>query len=800
MLELSQIGDIMSIKSGIKSRASAYRNPVYIVYALMSVLLFLFAAFIANEGAGPIEVSIFRTFNSLNNNFIYLFGIIDIFGAIGMIYIVSIIALFRKHYANAIKIFLAGNAAYYLAYALKLQDIRARPVALIESVTVRDPYSIGTLGFPSGHAAVATVLAFTAFRYLPKKTHKPIIVLALLVGISRLFMGVHFPMDLLGGFAVGLFCASVMEFALGTKRFHPVSPEKIKEKITRIGLTAKSVKLASVDARGSTPYFAELTDGTKVFIKVVGRENNIADWLFKVWRKIVYRRLEDETPFLTPKRMLEHETYVSNLALLAGVRTPRALGIFETENDRWAHAQVTIDGKSLDKVDVSQITDKVMLEIWRLVNQLHKNNIVHRDLRCANVFLDVDGTPWLIDFGFSEAGLSDESKNRDRAELLASSATLIGVKRAVKAAVKSLSKNEIESTSRFLNYAVLSSATTKTIKKQKGMLGELQKELITQGKIPKQKPINIKRFSLKNLILVAVIFLGGSFILHSQGALMDSVRAIFEANPYYVILGLVFSALTYVMATFAYKSLSFYPIPYLKMLLVQFASSFASKLAPAGAGGIALNARFLTKNNHNLIQAGSIAAINNMMGFVAHMSILLVLILFGSTSVSEAFNFRISIPLWGWLLAGGIFIFAVGSLGFLPKFRKKIVKTIKSSKETIADYRRHPARLAGSYIASLFVTLSYAGALYMSALALGADLSVIQVIVVFTVGVAAASVTPTPGGIGGAEAGLTAALTGTGIDPDLALSIALLYRLITYWVPILPGFIAFQYSVKKEYV
>jgi uncharacterized protein (TIRG00374 family) len=88
----------------------------------------------------------------------------------------------------------------------------------------------------------------------------------------------------------------------------------------------------------------------------------------------------------------------------------------------------------------------------------------------------------------------------------------------------------------------------------------------------------------------------------------------------------------------------------------------------------------------------------------------------------------------------------------------------------------------------------------MSALALGATLSLIQVIVVFTVGVAAASVTPTPGGIGGAEAGLAAALTGTGMTADLAISIALLYRLITYWLPIIPGFICFQYSVKKEYI
>ena len=52
-------------------------------------------------------------------------------------------------------------------------------------------------------------------------------------------------------------------------------------------------------------------DGDELFVKVVGREQRDADALFKAWRALVYRELEDEAPFSTPKREIEHEAYLS---------------------------------------------------------------------------------------------------------------------------------------------------------------------------------------------------------------------------------------------------------------------------------------------------------------------------------------------------------------------------------------------------------------------------------------------------------------------------------------------------------
>ncbi len=789
----------MGILTGIKNRKAAYRNPVYITYSIFGVLLFVLSMLIVKAGTGKTEEALFRFFNYFGHRFEAAFVAISILGSIGFALFVGLVFMAKRHYAGALKVFIGSIGAYITAYGLKQFDFRARPGNLLEDTAVREA-SDGTLGFPSGHAAIATVLAIILYQYLPKRWHRPITILAVLVMISRLYLGVHLPLDLVGGFAIGIFWGGLVNFTIGSRKYNPVAPKVVKQKLKEIGYAVKSVTVLNVDARGSTPYYAKIEKGDDLFIKIVGKDNNIADWLFKTWRKIIYRRLEDETPFLNPKRQLEHEAYVSGQAVLAGIRSPRPVAIFETDKDRWAFAQTALEGKSLDSVNPKSINDSVIKQIWVEIDKMHNANIIHRDLRCANIFLDSKNRPWIIDFGFAEASMPHESKNRDRAELLCSLSTLIGVERAVKSALGVLSIDDLKETSQYLSYAIVSSATTKELKKQKGLLDKLHKEVVKVTKLKKVKPLKIQRVSLKGILMVSAVLLGFAFMIPRIDAFGDSLSALRDANYLYVILGAIFSFLTYVGASFAYKALAFYPISFMKMLLIEIASSFASKLAPAGAGGLAVNTRFLTKNGHNLLQAGSIAGINNIMGFVGHMSLLIVAVMFSSTSFKDVLSVDVNVPQVVWYVAAGGLFAAICIVYLVPAIRKKIIKIAHEMVKTFAEYREHPSRLFGSYISSVFITLSYVGALYVSSLALGADLSPLQILLVFTVGITTASVTPTPGGIGGAEAGLTAALTATGLPAADALSITLLYRLLTYWLPILPGFIAFQYAAKKEYI
>ena len=55
-----------------------------------------------------------------------------------------------------------------------------------------------------------------------------------------------------------------------------------------------------------------------------------------------------------------------------------------------------------------------------------------------------------------------------------------------------------------------------------------------------------------------------------------------------------------------------------------------------------------------------------------------------------------------------------------------------------------------------------------------------------------AAAAPTPGGLGALEAAMVAGLTGVGLESGVAVAAVLSYRLATYWLPILPGWISFR--------
>jgi uncharacterized protein (TIRG00374 family) len=98
------------------------------------------------------------------------------------------------------------------------------------------------------------------------------------------------------------------------------------------------------------------------------------------------------------------------------------------------------------------------------------------------------------------------------------------------------------------------------------------------------------------------------------------------------------------------------------------------------------------------------------------------------------------------------------------------------------------------------VTLAYICALAAAVAAFDADVSFAEVGAVYLGASIVAAAAPTPGGLGAMEAALVAGFTGVGMESGIAVAAVLSYRLLTYWLPILPGWISFQVLERRELI
>jgi undecaprenyl-diphosphatase len=156
------------------------------------------------------------------------------------------------------------------------------------------------------------------------------------------------------------------------------------------------------------------------------------------------------------------------------------------------------------------------------------------------------------------------------------------------------------------------------------------------------------------------------------------------------------------------------------------------------------------------------------------------------------------------LLTGGV-IGVLVALGLaVPASRRFLVARLRGplrqSFDAVREVAHSPRRLAMLFGGSAFVILANLAALSLSLQALGASVALSTVAVVYLAGAAIGSAAPTPGGLGALEAALVAGLVAASVDQGAALAAVLVFRLVTFWLPILPGWGAFVLLQRKGWL
>lgn len=113
----------------------------------------------------------------------------------------------------------AASAAWALANLAKVVANRPRPYEVVAGAVLRQHPAYGT-SFPSSHTAVTLAVVIALVPFLPRALAGVAIAYAVLVGWSRVYLGVHYPLDILGGAGVGIAVGGAVLLALGVLVHH----------------------------------------------------------------------------------------------------------------------------------------------------------------------------------------------------------------------------------------------------------------------------------------------------------------------------------------------------------------------------------------------------------------------------------------------------------------------------------------------------------------------------------------------------------------------------------------------------
>src|SRR6266568_5178812 len=159
------------------------------------------------------ERTVFRAVNDLPGFLYWPVWVVMQLGTTFAVGIAVIAALLARRARLAVAFGLAGGSAYVLSNVGKGIVGRGRPPALLTDVHVRGGLVPGN-GYPSGHASVAFALASVAWLWLGGWARWAVVLGALIVCLARMYVGAHFPLDVVGGAALGTACGALVTLLL----------------------------------------------------------------------------------------------------------------------------------------------------------------------------------------------------------------------------------------------------------------------------------------------------------------------------------------------------------------------------------------------------------------------------------------------------------------------------------------------------------------------------------------------------------------------------------------------------------
>ena len=200
-----------------------------------------------------------------------------------------------------------------------------------------------------------------------------------------------------------------------------------------------------------------------------------------------------------------------------------------------------------------------------------------------------------------------------------------------------------------------------------------------------------------------------------------------------------------------------------------------------------INVRYLERSGSSRPDAMSTVSLGVAAGFAMHL--VMIVGLLGVASQRPAFRLG-ALPNWTVGAASIIAVAAAALAAWHWQIHTRVLTAICAAATHARSILHEPRRVIVLGAASAGISLSYGIALTACLVAVGGHVRLTDVVLVYLAGSALGAVAPVPAGIGAVEAALIAGVSHLGVHPSVAVAGVLSDRMVTYWLPVLPGFCA----------
>lgn len=306
---------------------------------------------------------------------------------------------------------------------------------------------------------------------------------------------------------------------------------------------------------------------------------------------------------------------------------------------------------------------------------------------------------------------------------------------------------------------------------------------LPQGRPPQRLPVRRIRQILcfVPLLLVTVV------AVRHRSVLAEGFGHLRHAAWPWLLAAAGATCLTWVAASFTRQGAVVERLPRRRLLATQFAAGAANHLLPTGLGAGAVNLRFMTGCGVSLARSSAALALYLLAESIGRLTLLAVLFV----AFPDALRLDGLLPdtAVGPLLLGlgAVVMVAVGVLTGVRRVRTAVGSFLRTALGEARSVHTRPSRALALWGGSLAFPALQAAGLAAVGQALGLSVPPLHMAVAYLAATCAVALVPTPGGVGSVEAALVVALVAAGGPVAVATAVVLAYRIITVWVPLVPG-------------